>query len=74
MPNDPIPADMCARMGIPEGSVWGHNAAEIRKMQQNAGIHPSVPMSFFWNHTVQAVTFVLVPTPVAGRPLAAAAA
>ncbi len=45
MPNDPIPADVCARMGVPEGSVWGHNAAEIRKMQQNAGIHPSVPMS-----------------------------
>jgi hypothetical protein len=48
MPNDPIPADVCARMGVPEGSVWGHNAAEIRKMQQNAGIHPSVPMSFCW--------------------------
>jgi len=40
MPNDPIPAHVCARMGVPEGSTWGHNAGEIRRMQQNAGMHP----------------------------------
>ena len=38
MPNDPIPAHVCARMGVPEGSTWGHNAGEIRRMQQNAGM------------------------------------
>lgn len=34
MPNDPIPSGVCLRMGIPEGSTWGHNAAEIRQIQQ----------------------------------------
>ena len=33
MPNDVIPSDVCQRMGIPEGSCWGPNAGEIRRMQ-----------------------------------------
>jgi len=49
MPDDQIPAIICARMGIPEGSKWGHNAGEIRQMQQAAGMS-------FDNFTVQPVS------------------
>ena len=38
MPDELISAEVCAKMGIPEGSKWGHNAAEIRQMQINAGM------------------------------------
>jgi hypothetical protein len=38
MPGEAIYPGDCERMGIPIGSTWGHNAAEIRQAQQAAGM------------------------------------
>merc|ERR1719261_289940 len=36
MPDEEIDPAVCAKMGIPEGSKWGFNAAEVRELQSVA--------------------------------------
>lgn len=41
-PNEPIPADVCQRMGVPFGACWGSNASEMRRIQMgqsSGGMH-----------------------------------
>ena len=42
MPGEPLDAGLCAQLGLPVGTTWGANAAQVRNSQM--GLAASVPM------------------------------